>query len=73
MSEHKIVNEFKMNGKSVITLDSVQSVDEFGARKMLIGDKLYSFELTHNDYMYVVDTTESLFGKSVRFTWNMTQ
>lgn len=67
MQEHKIVNDFKMRGKSVITLDSVRSVDEFMATKMVIAGKIYSFDLTHNDYMYVVDTTEPLLGKTVRF------
>ena len=67
MQEHKIVDDFMLCGKSVIALDSVRSGDEFKATKMVIAGKIYSFDLTHNDYMYVIDTTEPLLGKTVRF------
>ena len=67
MLEHKIVDDFKLCGKSVIALDIVRSVDELKATKMVIAGKIYSFDLTHNDYMYVIDTTEPLLGKTVRF------
>ena len=67
MIMYKIVDEFSVRSKKVIVLDNVRGREDFGAKTILIDDKNYSFIPTHNDYMYVIDTTEQLLGKSVRF------
>lgn len=64
---YKIVDEFSVRGKKVIALDSVREWEDFGAKTILIDDQNYSFVPTHNDYMYVIDITEPLLGKTVRF------
>lgn len=67
MIMYKIVDEFSVRGKKVIALDSVREWEDFGAKTILIDDQNYSFVPTHNDYMYVIDITEPLLGKTVRF------
>lgn len=67
MPEHKVVNEFQMQGKTVITLDSLQVVSEFRATKIRVDGKEYPFEFTYNDYMYVIDTLDHFLGKTVEF------
>lgn len=67
MAKHKVVNEFQMRGKTVITLDSIQAVEEFRTTKIEVEGKKYPYEFTHDEYMYVIDTLEPLLGKTVEF------
>lgn len=67
MAKHKVVNEFQIQGKTIITLDSLRDVDEYRATKIQIDGKKYAFGFIHNKYMYSVDTLESLLGKTVEF------
>ena len=67
MAKHKIIDAFQIRGKTVITLDSLQNVDEYRATKIKVDEKTYSFVFAHNEYMYVVDTLEPLLGKTVDF------
>ena len=67
MAKHKVVNEFQMKGKTVITLDSLETDDEIGAKKIKVDGKEYPFEFTYNDYMYIVDTLDNFLGKTVEF------
>ena len=67
MAQHKIVNEFFLKGKIVITLDSVRSPDEFNTKEVIIDGKRYTYELTHNELMFVINTTESLIDKTIAF------
>jgi len=68
MAKHKIVSEFRLKNKMVITLDCKRSLDELGTKNINVGGKNYSYELTHNELMFTVDTTESLINKTVEFT-----
>ncbi len=67
MAKHKVVDEFQIQGKTIITLDSLQTVDEYRATKIQIDGKKYSFGFIQNEYMYSVDTLEPLLGKTVEF------
>ena len=67
MAKHKIIDTFQIQGKTIITLDSLQTDDEYSATKIQIDGKKYSFGLMHNEYLYSVDTLEPLLGKTVEF------
>jgi hypothetical protein len=67
MIEHKILSEFRLKDKMVITLDSPRTADEFDTKKIIIGEKEYSYSITHNDLMLIIDTTESLINQKAKF------
>ena len=50
MAKHEIIDAFQIRGKTVITLDSLQNVDEYRATKIKVDEKTYSFVYAHNEY-----------------------
>ena len=67
MAKHKIVDAFQIRSKTVISLDSLQNVDEYRVNKIKVDGKTYPFGLMHNEYLYSVDTLDCLLGKTVEF------
>lgn len=67
MAEHKVVDEFILNNKLVITVNNKRSLDELGTNRIVVDEKSYPYELTHNEFMFVVYTTESLLDKAISF------
>lgn len=62
-----VLNEFIMDGKRVITVDNKPKLSELKTLSLKSGDKKYSYHLTYNDFVFVVDTTDSFLGKQVEF------
>lgn len=67
MTEHTVVDEFTLKNKRVITINNERSFDELGTKRIVVDGKSYPYELTHNEFMFVVDTTESLLDKVISF------
>ena len=67
MNEHKVVDEFTVKSKRVIIINNKRSFEELETKKIVVDGKSYPYELTHNEFIFVVDTTESLLGKTISF------
>lgn len=67
MAEHMVVDEFTLKNKRVITINNKRSFDELGTKRIVVDGKSYPYERTHNEFMFVVDTTESLLDKVISF------
>lgn len=67
MAEHRVVDEFTLKNKRVITINNKRSLEEIDTKRIVVDGRSYPYELTHNEFVFVVDTTESLLDKTISF------
>lgn len=64
---YKISAESIIRNKLVVTLDNERPLGLYKTNELKIDDKKYTYSLTHNDYMIIIDTHDSLLGKEIEF------
>lgn len=67
MKMFKVVSELKLKGKKVLVLSQKLTMTEYRKKRILCGEKKYSYGLTHNDYQIWIDTNDSFLNKLISF------
>lgn len=68
MKVFKVVSEFDLKGRKILTLDKPQTSDEYRTTHIICENKKFAYGLTHNDYLIWVESDKSLLGKEIYFT-----
>lgn len=68
MTEYKIINDMKIQGKSLVILDHRQSLDDMSKSKVVIDGVAYDYLLMHGfGESIAIDTLDDLNGKMIHF------
>jgi len=68
MNEYRIINDMKINGKSLVVLDHRQTLEDMSKHKAVIDGSAYDYLLMHGfGDSIAIDTLENLKGKTIHF------
>ena len=67
MTNYKIIHEFKMDGKSVVTLDKERAIEDMGTKRVIIDNESFEYSLSHGDKSIIINTIKELNGKNIQF------
>ena len=68
MTKYKIINDMKIQGKSLVVLDHEQSVEDMSKSKAVIDGVAYDYLLMHGfGESIAIDTLDDLKGKTIHF------
>ena len=67
MKTYNVLKQTIIKNQSVLTLDKMCGIDEYGTSKIIANEKKYDYTITHNNFIICAKTVDDLVGKVISF------